>query len=159
MASFRAEQTAREEFASCAWLTPWVAYGWNWYLQRWFACPCYPEANRLDRLAPSLDRRHRLELLHDLHTRRFAHRDFRAKHLFYVGGQLRLIDFDTLTVYPDDYNPPFEECYDVTGVGLHSPALTRNMGYSNSTSPSVSTVLGIPFAQAQTHMLSRGAVE
>ena len=78
----------------------------------------------------------------------FAHRDFHARNLFYVDGQLKLIDFETMTSFRLNHRPPFIQSYDITGTGLDSPFLTGNMGYSSRIPYSVSSVLGIKVDEA-----------
>jgi hypothetical protein len=115
----------------------------------------YPRETRLDKLAFSLSRPERRQIagqavamIHDIYRRGFAHRDIHARNLFYVDGQLKLIDFETMTAYPINRRPSFIQSYDITGHGLDSPFLTGNMGYASRIPYSVSSVLGIEVAEA-----------
>jgi hypothetical protein len=153
--SFANERRARVEFASYEWMTPCIQIGRNGCVQDWLLCPMYPCETRLDKLAFNLSRPERRQiagqavaLIHDIYRRGFAHRDFHARNLFYVDGQLKLIDFETITAYPINRRPPFIQSYDITGHGLDSPFLTGNMGYTSRIPYSVSSVLGINVAEA-----------
>jgi hypothetical protein len=153
--SFINERLARKEFADHEWMTPCVRIGRNWLLQNWLTCAMYCGEARLDKVAYNLSRAERrrvagqaVAIIHDMYRRGFAHRDFHARNLFYVDGQLKLIDFETFAAFPVENRPPFIESYDVTGYGLDSPFLTGHMGYSSRIPYSVSSVLGIGIAEA-----------
>lgn len=153
--SFANEQLARKVFADYKWMTPCIQFGRNWCLQNWLMCPMYPRQTRLDKVAFTLCRPERrriagqaLAIINDMYRRGFAHRDFHARNLFYVDGQLKLIDFETMTAFRLNHRPPFIQSYDITGHGLNSPFLTGQMGYASRIPYSVSSVLGIDIAEA-----------
>jgi hypothetical protein len=153
--SFANERLARKVFADYKWMTPCVQFGRNWCLQYWLMCPMYPSQTRLDKVAFTLSRPERrriagqaLAIIHDMYRRGFAHRDFHARNLFYVDGQLKLIDFETITAYLPHQRTQFIQTYDITGRGLESPYLTGHMGYESRIPYSVSSVLGIDTAEA-----------
>ena len=153
--SFANERFARKVFADYKWMTPCVRFGRNWCLQYWLLCPMYPREARLDKLAFNLSRPKRrhiagqaLAIIHDMYRRGFAHRDFHARNLFYVDGQLKLIDFETMTAFRLDERPPFIQSYDITGQGLESPFHTGHMGYASRIPYSVASVLGIDIKEA-----------
>jgi SAM-dependent methyltransferase len=78
----------------------------------------------------------------------YAHRDFHASNAFWQEGQLFVIDFEAMAMYPDGARPPFEESYDLTGKGLPSPHQTRNACYTRPDSElSFETLLGIPLGE------------
>lgn len=153
--SFANERLARKVFADYKWMTPCVEFGRNWCFQNWLMCPMYPRESRLDKVASSMsrfERRHiagqAMAIIYDMYRRGFAHRDFHARNLFYINGQLMLIDFETIAKFPRDHRPSFIKSYDVTGHGLDSPFMTGHMGYASRIPYSVSSVLGVEIAQA-----------
>jgi hypothetical protein len=153
--SFANERLARKVFPGHDWMTPCIEIGRNWCLQNWIMCPMYPPDARLDRIAFSLTRSERRQvagqavgIIYEMYRRGFAHRDFHARNLFYVDGQLKLIDFETMTALPHNCRPPFVESYDITGRGLESPYLTGHMCYVSRIPYSVSNVLGIGIGEA-----------
>lgn len=161
---FASERLAARTLAHLPWFTPWVRRGLYS-----FTGPLYPAESRLDRVAPELTPEQRLDLagqalsiILDLLVLGLAHRDFHARNLFVVDGQLRLIDYETLARYVDGHRPGLDESYDVTGRGMESPWLTGNMGYSTAAPISLSTVLGIDFEAAKAQlaiMLKRELLE
>lgn len=125
-----AELLARAVFAGRPWMVPIVAAG-----PQWIEMPRLEHDQRLDRvlsLASGEDRaaiaRQVMEIALDLFVSGFAHRDYHARNLFWDGRQLRLVDFETLTAYPEGQRPRFEDSYDLSGQGLPSPYVTENMG-------------------------------
>jgi hypothetical protein len=155
LSSYANERLARKEFAGHDWMTPCIDHGRNWYMQNWIMCPMYPAETRLDRIAFSLNRTERrriagqaVAIIYKIYRRGFAHRDFHSRNLFYVGGRLKLIDFETITAFPNKSGPPFVDSYDITGTGLESPFMTGHMCYGSRVPYSVSNVLGIGLAEA-----------
>lgn len=135
-------------FRDYPWHTEILAQGTNWKGQPYFVTPRYREDQRLDRLASHAtpEQRQRLGLecllaVLDMHGLRIAHRDLHAKNLFATTDGIRVIDFETSTEYPEDYNPGFADCYDLRGTGLESPLYTDNMGFFKNHPYSVSGVL------------------
>jgi hypothetical protein len=148
---FASERLAQQRLRQLRWYTPWIRGGWHS-----FERPFLPEDCRLDRIAPRLSAAERLEyagqalsMILDMLALGLAHRDFHAKNLFAVDGQLKLIDFETLTTYPEDRTPGLSQCYDVIGHGLHSPWHTGNMCFGKDIDFSVANVLGVDFEQAK----------
>lgn len=150
------ELAAQEIFGECPWLTPVVKKGRNWFL-----VPCYPKEKRLDHLAPALGEDQRLqvakqavEILFEIFLRGYAHRDFHARNLFLMDGQLRVIDFEALGAQPSGRRPAFPVSYDMTGQGLESPFRTNQMCYTadDKYKKSLTHVLGIPIDRVLAEM-------
>jgi hypothetical protein len=123
----------------------------------WVVRPLYPKTSRIDVVAPALDEPTRAEVARqavlaafDIFCAGLAHRDFQMRNVFWVDGQLKVVDFETLEAYPPGERPPFPLSYDLTGEGLKSPFLTGNMGYVCKPHPesSLQAVLGVPLERA-----------
>lgn len=152
--AFANECMADSEFGELPWFNPRVGQGKNRLV-----CKLYPKESRLDKVAPTLSADRKLELagealsiILDMLIRGYAHRDFHAENLFLIDDQLKLLDFECLTRYPEEARPVFSACYDVTGEGLDSPWLSGNMCYSKDDSGSVSNVLGVNFKEAKSQL-------
>jgi 2-polyprenyl-3-methyl-5-hydroxy-6-metoxy-1,4-benzoquinol methylase len=149
--SFANEMLAQQLFRQYSWLDRWVDFGNDWYIS-----PYYPESCRLDQVASGLDRAGQLDLagqvlsvLLDLYCERFAHRDIHGLNFFWVDGQLKLVDFEAMTCYPEHARPSFPECYDISGQGLRSPFRTRHTGFAAESNPNcIARLLGVTVAQA-----------
>ena len=131
MACFEREMLAQRLFAGRAWLSPMLSSGPNW-----FVSPLYSDEARLDRAVAGMDEATRRAVarqvgwaLFDIFAAGFAHRDFHARNLFWVDGQLRVTDFEMMGQYPEGQRPAFPVSYDIVGRGLDSPSLTGNMCY------------------------------
>jgi SAM-dependent methyltransferase len=155
---FRAGQThalemellAREVFAGSPWLVPVLRVESDAIV-----LPQLPPDRRLDLLAPRLSASERREVAHqaveasfDMFCRGYAHRDFHAKNLFWVDGQLYVIDFEAMAAY--DVRPAFPESYDMVGRGMPSPYQTHHKCYVGGENPqsALQTVLGVPVEDA-----------
>lgn len=143
--AFRAERHAQTQFQCYKWFPQWTARGLHWYEREWF-----PDELRLDRVAGSLDEAElrrvageALSILLDIHTHGWAHRDFHARNLFYVDGQLKLIDYESATPVPDNARCGFWESYDMTGYGLPSPWLTSNRCFLSDSGSGMKNVLQV----------------
>ncbi|MCH8852402.1 MAG: phosphotransferase, partial [Planctomycetes bacterium] len=128
-ACFERELAAQEIFEGRPWLAPVVKTDRHWML-----VPQYPAERRLDHLASALDEPERLriakqavEILFDIFLQGYAHRDYHARNLFLIDGQLIVIDFEVLGAHPSGCRPPFPLSYDLTGEGLDSPFETKRM--------------------------------
>jgi hypothetical protein len=124
--------------------------------ERWFAIPYFPDETRLDRIAPALSSstrreiaRQAMSILFDIFLQGYAHRDFHGKNLFWVDGQLYVIDFESLAAYPEEPRSAFPLSYDIIGAGLDSPYHTGQMCYCRSNSATaLERLLRVPFADA-----------
>lgn len=130
-ACFEREMAALELFHGRPWLSPIVKSGRHWLLM-----PQYPADRRLDHLAPSLSEQERLgiakqavEILFEIFQAGYAHRDYHAMNLFFIEGQLIVIDFEVIGAHPPGGRPAFPVSYDINGEGLDSPYNTKRMCY------------------------------
>lgn len=150
--AYEHEVLARRLFAGKPWIAPIVrTEGRSIYM------PFYPAESRLDHAAVDMSDTVRLgvtcqaiNILFDIFCAGYAHRDFHAKNLFWVDRQLRLVDYECITPYPEEKRPPFPESYDITGEGLESPFQTDRMCYTCTKWPEMSLhrVLGVPVGKA-----------
>jgi SAM-dependent methyltransferase len=147
---FANEKAAYKRFLGRPWMSPCLSYGLNWFVRPW-----YPDAAQLPVPAETLDAEARsqlagraLSIVLDLYVDGFAHRDFKARNLFYTGGNLVLIDFETMTRYADGERPRFTDSYDITGQGLESPYRTNHMGFAADRVGSVCRKLNVEFGAA-----------
>ena len=146
---YRREVLARELFKQRPWMSPIIKKGHGW-----LAVPYYPEEMRLDRAAPGMDESMRfdvakraVEILYEIFSAGYAHCDFHAGNVFWVDNELIVTDFETMQKYPVGQRPAFASCYDITGRGLDSPFMTRNMCYTakdDFSHKALEYVLGIP---------------
>lgn len=145
------EVLARSVFAEREWVTPILSQDGHS-----LRLPLLPEDSRLDRVAPALSEEERrgiayqaIEILFEIFTRGYAHRDFHARNLFWVNGQLYVVDFEALEQYPKGGRPPFPRSYDLTGEGLTPSFGARREYYDRpGNQTSIAQVLGIPAADA-----------
>lgn len=144
---FANETMANELFRDFPWMSRWNTHG-----RRWFTRPMYPFEARLDQAVTGVDKSGRVKLaaealaiILDMYSRGFAHRDFHARNLYYINGQLKLTDFETMVAYPPCSIPPFSTSYDITGRGLESPYYTRKMGFASDHPASLLKVLQVSF--------------
>ena len=128
---YQRELLARGLFGDQPWIAPILKKRKNWFL-----LPFYPPETRLDKAAARADAEERLEIarqaisvLFDIFLQGYAHCDFHAENLFWVDGQIKVVDFELMTPYPAGLRPAFPMCYDITGKGLESPERTENMCY------------------------------
>ena len=147
---FNREIKAREILSGQRWVSPIIRKG-----RHWLALPRYPISTRLDNAAERMTSHERLEVavkalgvLHELYLKGYAHRDFHAQNVFWIDGELMVIDFEEMVCYPEDTRLPFSECYDITGQGLESPGLTGNMCYASDQGKALQNVLGISIDEA-----------
>lgn len=152
---FRSERSAYLRFRHRPWMPTWIESGRLRYVRE-----MYPDADRLDRLAPLLGKDERVDLacraltiVLDLYAHGYAHRDFHVLNLYCVDGDLKLADFETLVPYPEP-RAPFAESYDVTGEGLESPYKTRRMGFRarHESGLTLCQVLGVTFEEVMAAM-------
>jgi hypothetical protein len=144
---FERELLAHELFRDRPWMPPLLGKG-----DRLLIRPFYPDGARLDRVVSGMDEATRIavakqagHMLFDLFLAGYAHRDFHAGNLFWVEGQLVLIDLEMLGQYPEGQRPAFPRSYDMTGEGLESPLSTGHMCYGHpSHEMAVGRVLGVP---------------
>ena len=152
--AFHNEMNARKVFEDCDWMSPIVCSEENR-----ITIPSYPDKCRLDLIANKLDEETRKKvavqacnIVLDILSAGYAHRDFHAKNLFWVDHkQLVAIDFEWIGHYEPGKKPCFHDCYDVTGNGLDSPFPPRDFGNMCYVSPhphSLEQVLKIPLAEA-----------
>ena len=148
--SFCNELDKFKKFKNYSWCTVCFGSGKNWFRQPWYLCEEHLHDAQLDIAVTRMDTEDRyeialkiLEIILDMHSHRVAHRDFHAKHIFYLNGDVKIIDFDASIEYPVSYNPKFYECYDICGQGLESPFYTGNMGYFANRKRSVAVKLDI----------------
>jgi len=149
MQCYRRELLAHELFKGRPWMAPLIKKG-----RRWFAIPYYPKEMRLDRAALEMDESLRFDLakravqiMFEIFLEGYAHCDFNAGNIFWVDNELIVTDFETMQQYPEGQRPPFALCYDITGKGLDSPFMTRNMCYTaknDHSQKALEHVLGIP---------------
>ncbi len=149
---FHNEMLANQLFGEQHWKVPIISMG-----PLWFVSPLLPKEKRLDIIGPKLGEQMRIEIarqaisiLFDIFFAGYAHRDFNVKNLFWIDGQLKLVDFEFLKAYPEGKRPAFPLSYDITGQGLESPAFTGNMGYISVKHPkfSLQHVVGVPIEYA-----------
>lgn len=150
MACMTREIAARELFADRPWMVP-VEHTDESHIM----LPLLPGSRRLDRLGEQLPESERLEIARqcllialEIFLQGYAHRDFHAKNMFWVDGQVRLVDYEVLQPYPAGQLPAFPESYDLKGVGLKSPFATMNMCYESVDPNSLKNVLRIPLDHA-----------
>lgn len=144
------EIAAREIFEDCPWVVPIVESG-----ESHITFPLLPEEHRLDKLADRLTAAEKLEIAgqslqvaFEIFLAGYAHRDFHSKNMFWLDGQLRVVDFEVLQPYAPADAPPFLESYDITGEGLVSPFETMRMCYGSSDPASLVNVLQVPLQDA-----------
>jgi hypothetical protein len=146
--AWQTELKAAELFGALAWMPPVLQSGPGWLRRPWYAAE-----ERLDRAARGASQHVRETMavqavgaLFDMFRRGYAHRDFHARNLFWVDGQLKVIDFECMTPFAPGPRPPFPQSYDLTGQGLPSPHRTHNMGYSSDhrTGAALEGVLDVP---------------
>lgn len=152
--AFQNEKNARKVFQDCDWMSPIICSEENW-----MTIPRYPDKCRLDLIAGKLDEETRKKvaigacnIILDMLSAGYAHRDFHSKNLFWIDQkQLVAIDFEWICRYEPDEKPYFHDCYDVTGNGLDSPYTPLNYGnmcYASGNPCSLEQVLKTPFAEA-----------
>ncbi len=148
------EINARKIFEDCDWMSP-IAYS----EEKWITIHRYPDKCRIDIIASKFDDETRKKvavgacnIILDMLSAGYAHRDFHSKNLFWVDDkQLVAVDFEWICRYEPDRKPCFHDCYDITGKGLDSPYTPMdfgNMRYASGNPYSLEQVLKIPFAEA-----------
>lgn len=142
------ERLAREVFIDAPWMTPILRHD-----ETSITLPLYPDSARLENALPGLRRSERqylaLELLKiafEIHRAGYAHRDFHSGNVFLVDGQIRLVDYETITRCSDD--TPFPRAYDLIGVGLPSPYNTRGTCYARDHAGMLGRDLKVPLTKA-----------
>ena len=149
--AFQNEKHARKVFEDCDWMSP-IAHT----EENWITIARYPDNCRLDLIAGKLDGETRKKvavqacnIILDMLSAGYAHRDFHSKNLFWLENkQLVAIDFECLCRYEPDKKPCFHDCYDITGKGLDIPDRTEGMCYTADYPSSLEQVLKIPFTDA-----------
>ena len=133
--SFFRERRASKILKGQPWVCAWARSGWTLDGRPWFEKVAYPQDARFDVVVGAMgpeQRRHMvaqaLSIVLDLYVAQLVHHDLHVGNLFVIEGQLKLVDFEFLSPFPDDYRPTFRESYDITGQGLPSPARTNHMG-------------------------------
>lgn len=146
----RNEKKATELLSTYSWSVPFVKNGLNS-----FTAPYYPIGCQLDLVAKHLDRNEQLQVagqilgvILDLHLEGVAHRDFRANNLMLIDNQIKVLDFEYLTAYPNGSNPKFEEHYDITGKGLPHPENCNHMCFVSKAPDSISQALTVTLEDA-----------
>ncbi len=152
--AFQNEVDMRKVFEDCDWMSPLVCRK-----DDGIVIPRYPAKCRLDLIANKLDEETRKKIavescniVLDMLSAGYAHRDFHSKNLFWVDDkQLVAIDFEWIGRYEAEKTPCFRDCYDVTGKVLDSPYIPVNFGnmcYASGNPHSLEQVLKIPLAEA-----------
>lgn len=151
------ELRARELFGGRPWVAPILEAD-----LRSIVLPYYPHARRLDQVARRLSKAERrevarqaMEILFEIHDAGFAHRDFHARNLFWIDGQLLVIDFEVFAEYPRGQRPAFPLSYDVAGGGMDSPYHTDRMCYGKDCPEALQTVLRVPLTDALDFLKAR----
>ena len=147
--SFNREKTAMKELASFKWAPEWIDAGDFWIRLKYYQAHC-----RLDLVSKGLTQRDKnivaaklTYVIDDLNSAGFLHMDFHARNIFYVSGEIKVVDFETLKKSTSIM--AVEDCYDVTGVGEASPYETKGMCFNNKNkSYSLYNVLGVTFSEA-----------
>lgn len=147
---FENEKLAFEIFQDYPWMPNLCEIG-DYYFVREY----YPEETRLDKYVKKLnskyEKRHLagklLEVLLDIYTEGYSHRDFHAKNIYIIDNKIKLVDFEVLTKLP---NPKvlFTDSYDITGKGLVSPYKTNNMCYMNPSPYAIGNLLEVKLEEA-----------
>lgn len=145
------ELLARSVFAESGWVTPILSQE-----RRSIRLPLLPDESRLDHVAPAASPEERremarqaIEILFELFAKGYAHRDFHGGNIFWVDGQLYVVDFEALERYPDGARPPFPCSYDLTGEGLPPSFGAPRAYYDVPGSPvSIAHLLGVTAAEA-----------
>jgi len=144
------ELLARSVFDS-GWVTPILSQDGGT-----IRLPLLAEESRLDRVAASASPEERreiarqaIEILFELFMKGYAHRDFHGGNLFWVDGQLYVVDFEALERYPEGSRPPFPLAYDLTGQGL-PPSFGAPREYFDrpGSQISIAHLLGVAVADA-----------
>ncbi len=151
--SYSQEMYAMQTLGKEPWTPEWIDHGPNWMMMEY-----YHRKYRLDHVAEELgdeDRRKLagkvLDLLFDIQSKGYAHRDAHAHNVFLYNGQLKIIDFETMS--PQDPSIPFLKSYDVIGKGSKSPNATGRMCYTRNTAKkSFERVLGVNLTDAVQYM-------
>jgi len=122
---------ANQLFKDFPWYTPWIKSGQKENSGMWFTTTKYNSDCRLDKIVEKLDIHERYKValdifdaILDMYIEGFSHRDIHAKNIFYVDGQIKIIDFEYIHPIGD---MPFLESYDITGRHLPSPCHADNM--------------------------------
>lgn len=144
------EIAARDIFDEYPWMVPIVETG-DFHI----TIPMLPKGRRLDQLVAKLPQNERLEIAgqaiqiaFELFLEGYAHRDFHTKNMFWVDGQVRVVDYEVIQPYPVDRLPTFPDSYDLRGTGLESPFETMHMCYESSDPYSLSNTLRVPLEVA-----------
>ncbi|TCT14044.1 hypothetical protein EDC18_107113 [Natranaerovirga pectinivora] len=147
---FNKEKEANFKFGKYPWMSHWIQSGENWFVREY-----YPKECRLDKIAINLSCKEKeemavevLSIVLDLYKEGYAHRDIHGKNFYYIEGQLKLINYDSIVAYVEGCKPTFENCYDLTGKGLKIPFYIGNMRFSNMHPLSISNILGISLEKA-----------
>lgn len=155
---FQQECLANRLFRDRPWKPRLVDQGVNWLLWDYF-----PEGSRLDEAARKMAPPERwlaacqaMQALKGIYESGYAHRDFHARNLYWVDGQLLVTDFEWLEAYPPEAKPPFEECYDLTGRGLPNPGKTGRCHFDSGDPRSLKKVLGFSAAEVSAEVAAVG---
>lgn len=155
---FERECLADELFGDRPWKARLVEKGDGWLLWDYF-----PPSARLDHAAKAMSPAERwvaakqaMDALREIHQRGFAHRDFHARNLYWIDGQIIVTDFEWLADYPADSKPPFEACYDLTGEGLPTPGKTGQCHFDSGDPRSLKSVLGYAAADIAAEVAATG---
>lgn len=155
---FQREALARQVFKGYAWMPPIILKG-----RRCLVMPFYADERRLDRVAQQLGpetlsdiARQAGSILLDIFLAGYAHCDFHAYNLLWVGGRLIPIDFEAMQEYPDGCRPAFPMSYDVVGQGLDTPFGTeRNCYTRKDASHALQRVLRVPIEDVLAYLRAR----
>ena len=146
------EMFAMEKFGKEPWTPDWVDYGPNWMMMKY-----YQQKRRVDYLAGVSDEEERrkmagkvIDLLFDIYSKGYAHRDAHSLNVFYEKGQMKIIDFESMS--EQDTSIPFLQSYDIKAKGSKSPNFTGKMCYTRNTGKkSFTRVLRVKLDEALKH--------
>lgn len=139
---FNNEKISNEVFKDCTWFTPWVDSGDLWYMTE-----AYPTSSMVVNCFTPEILVKIMEVLLEIYSLGYAHMDIHCKNLFYVDGQIKVVDFETLGKYGES-KPPFEKSYDLIGEGMVTSILTNRMCYKRKYEWAIEQVTKIPLEEA-----------
>ena len=137
---------ARHLFNGYRWMSPILRQG-----RYWFDMPRYAEEAKLSLAAVGAAEDERLEMavqavevVWDIFDAGYAHCDLHADNLFWVGGRIVVIDFETMQAYPPGARLAFPLSYDITGRGMPPPFKMVSRPCYTAGPANLEDTLGVP---------------